>query len=310
MLSQVDLAADATRYRGPAADSQRKGEKQRMDNSVTIRDLQLKANDIRRDIVEIAFKAQGPSHPAPALSCTDIVTALYYKIMKTDPKNPQWEDRDRFILSKGHAAPVLYSALAEKGFFPKDWLTQVRRLNSHLQGHPDMKKTPGVDMTSGSLGNGLSAGLGMAYYLKQQKKNSQVFVILGDGEIQEGAVWEAVVAAPSFMMDNLTAIVDCNHLQSCGAVYDIMPPVQNMARAWEDLGWNVITINGHNMSEVVSALDVAYNFRGQPTCIMANTVKGKGVSYMEFDNAWHQKVPTEEQYNQAVKELEEERKWL
>ena len=275
----------------------------------SIPELKKMANTIRRDIVEIAYKAQGPSHPAPALSCTDIVTALYFRIMKNDPENPRWEDRDRFVLSKGHACPVLYSALAERGFFPKDWLPTIRRVNSHLQGHPDMKKTPGVDMTSGSLGNGLSAALGMAIYLKHEGKASQVYCILGDGEIQEGLVWEAVLAAPAMKMDNLTAIVDCNHLQSCGAVPDIQD-VPGMARAWEDLGWNVIRINGHNMDEIVSALERARDYRGKPTCIMADTVKGKGVSFMEFDNSWHPKLLTEEQYKQAVQELEEERACL
>ncbi len=276
-----------------------------------IRELNLKANDIRRDIMDIAYLAQGPSHPAPALSSADIVAALYFNIMKVDPQNPQWEDRDRFVISKGHACPVVYAALAEKGFFPKEWLTTVRQVGSHLQGHPDMKKTPGIDMTSGSLGNGLSAALGMAIYLKHQKKTSQVYCLLGDGEIQEGLVWEAILAAPAMGMDNLTAIVDCNHLQSCGAVPEIQDiPVPAMARAWEALGWNVIRINGHNMEEIVSALERARDFRGMPTCIMADTVKGKGVSYMEFDNAWHQKIPSEAQYNQAVKELEEARKCL
>ena len=275
----------------------------------SIRELQLMANTIRQDIIDIAYKAQGPSHPGPALSCTDIVTALYFKIMKSNPQNPNWEDRDRLVLSKGHACPVIYSALAEMGFFPKDWLYSVRRVGSKLQGHPDMKKTPGVDMTSGSLGNGLSAALGMAYYLKNEKKPSQVFCILGDGEIQEGTVWEAVLAAPALQMDNLTAIVDVNHYQSCGAVFDIQH-IPHMTKAWEDLGWNVLTINGHNMAEVVSALEQAYCFRGKPTCIMANTVKGKGVSFMEYDNAWHQKIPTAAQYEQATKELEEERACL
>lgn len=275
----------------------------------SIRELELMANTIRRDIVDIAFKAQGPSHPGPALSSTDIVTALYFRVMNIDPENPQMADRDRFILSKGHACPVLYSALAERGFFPKEWLWQIRALDSKLQGHPDMKKTPGVDMTSGSLGNGLSCALGMAYYLKQRKSPAQVYCILGDGEIQEGTVWEAVLAAPAMKADNLTAIVDVNHFQSCGAVYDIQH-IPGMTKAWEDLGWNVITINGHNMSEVVSALEQAAAFRGKPTCIMANTVKGKGISYMEFDNSWHQKIPTPEQYQQALKELEEERACL
>ena len=280
-----------------------------VNKKMNVCELKRMANTIRRDIVEIAYKAQGPSHPAPALSCTDIVTALYFRIMKNDPENPRWEDRDRFVLSKGHACPVLYSALAERGFFPKDWLPTIRRVNSHLQGHPDMKKTPGVDMTSGSLGNGLSAALGMAIYLKHEGKASQVYCILGDGEIQEGLVWEAVLAAPAMKMDNLTAIVDCNHLQSCGAVPDIQD-VPGMARAWEDLGWNVIRINGHNMDEIVSALERARDYRGKPTCIMADTVKGKGVSFMEFDNSWHQKLLTEEQYKQAIQELEEERACL
>lgn len=275
----------------------------------SIPELKRMANTVRRDIIDIAYKAQGPSHPGPALSCTDIVTALYFRVMRVDPQNPAWEDRDRFVLSKGHACPVLYSALAEKGYFPKDWLPTVRRVGSHLQGHPDMKKTPGVDMTSGSLGNGLSLALGMAIYLKHAGKPSQVYCILGDGEIQEGTVWESVLAAPAMKMDNLTAIVDCNHLQSCGAVPDIQD-VPGMARAWEDLGWNVIRINGHNMEEVVSALERARDYRGKPTCIMADTVKGKGVSFMEFDNAWHQKLLTDEQYKQAIQELEEERACL
>ena len=280
-------------------------------NDNTIRELKLMANNIRKDIMDIAYLAQGPSHPAPALSSADLVTALYFHIMNVDPKNPQWEDRDRFVISKGHACPVIYAALAEKGFFPKEWLPTVRRVGSHLQGHPDMKKTPGIDMTSGSLGNGLSAALGMAIYLRHQKKNSQVYCLLGDGEIQEGLVWEAILAAPAMGMDNLTAIVDCNHLQSCGAVPDIQDiSAPAMARAWEALGWNVIRINGHNMEEIVSAFERARDFRGMPTCIMADTVKGKGVSYMEFDNAWHQKIPTEAQYNQAIKELEEARKCL
>lgn len=275
----------------------------------SIKDLRLMANTIRRDIVDIAYKAQGPSHPGPALSCADIVTALYFKIMKTDPANPHWEDRDRFVLSKGHACPVIYSALAEKGFFPKEWLLTVRSINSHLQGHPDMKKTPGVDMSSGSLGNGLSAALGMAIYLKHEKKDAQVYCILGDGECQEGTVWEAVLSAPAMGIDNLTAIVDCNHLQSCGSVTEIMH-IPGMSRAWEDMGWHVISINGHDMNQIVSALEEAANYRGKPTCIMANTVKGKGISFMEFNNDWHQKIPTEAQYLQAIKELEEERACL
>lgn len=275
------------------------------------RELELMANTIRQDIIEIAFKAQGPSHPAPALSASDILAALYFNIMNVDPEKPDWEDRDRFILSKGHAAPVLYSTLAERGYFPKDWLYTVRKLNSHLQGHPVYGKTPGVDMTSGSLGNGLSIALGMAIYLKHLGKKSQVYCMLGDGEIQEGTVWEPVLHAPAKGIDNLTAIIDCNHLQSCGAVTDIQDiPVAQMAKAWEDLGWNTIRINGHNMTEILSALERARDFRGKPTAIFADTVKGKGVSFMEFDNAWHQKKLTQEQYDQAVRDLEEVRACL
>lgn len=273
------------------------------------KELKLMANTIRKDIMDVAYYAGGPSHPGPALSCTDIVTALYFKVMNIDPKNPKWEDRDRFILSKGHACPVLYSALAQLGYFPHDWLMTIRKLDSHLQGHPDMKKTPGIDMTSGSLGNGLGAALGMAIYLKHQGKSSQVFCMLGDGESQEGTVWEAVMAAPAMGVDNLTAIVDFNHLQSCGSVMEIMN-IPNVAKAWEDMGWNVVTINGHDMEQIVSALEMAKGYMGKPTCIIANTIKGKGVSYMEHDNSWHQKVPSKEQYEQAIKELEEERACL
>jgi len=264
------------------------------------------ANTIRRDIIDLSYKSAGPAHPGPALSCTDIVTALYYRIMKVDPKNPDWEDRDRFVLSKGHACPVIYSVLAEQGFFPKEWLDTVRFVGSRLQGHPDMKKTPGIDMTSGSLGNGLSIGLGMAMYLKHIGKKSQVYVILGDGEIQEGPVWEAAMSAPALGTDNLTAIVDYNHFQSCGAVEDILPLPQ-LRQRWESFGWNVVEINGHCMEDVVCGLEIAARFRGAPTCVIAHTVKGKGVSYMENNNAWHQGKPTDEQYATAVKELEVER---
>ena len=275
-------------------------------NDNTIRELKLMANNIRKDIMDIAYLAQGPSHPAPALSSADLVTALYFHIMNVDPKHPQWEDRDRFVISKGHACPVIYAALAEKGFFPKEWLPTVRRVGSHLQGHPDMKKTPGIDMTSGSLGNGLSAALGMAIYLKHEKKNSQVYCLLGDGEIQEGLVWEAILAAPAMGMDNLTAIVDCNHLQSCGAVPDIQDiSAPSMARAWEALGWNVIRINGHNMEEIVSAFERARDFRGMPTCIMADTVKGKGVTAVEETAKNHSMNVGQEVFDAWLAELHE-----
>mgnify|MGYP003376511396 FL=1 len=270
----------------------------------SIPQLKKQAVDIRRDIIEIAYKANGPSHPGPALSCADIVTALYFRLMNIDPKNPQWEDRDRLILSKGHACPVLYACLAELGYFPKDWLYTLRHINSKLQGHPDMKKTPGVDMTSGTLGNGLSAGLGMAMYLKHKKKPSQVYVILGDGESQEGAVWEAAISAPAMGVDNLIAIIDDNHFQSCGAVEDIVP-MGNQRAKWEAFGWQVFEMNGNCMEDVVCTLEMAKAYRGKPICIIAHTTKGKGISYMENDNSWHQKTPTQQQYEQALDELKE-----
>lgn len=277
--------------------------------SLEIRKLKLLANTIREDIIEIAYKAQGPSHPGAALSCADIVTALYFKFMKIDPSNPLWEDRDRFILSKGHACPVIYSALAEKGFFPKDWLITTRRVGSRLQGHPDMNKTPGIDATSGSLGNGLSIGLGMALYLKHKKKKSKVFVISGDGELQEGLIWEAAMSAPVLGADNLISIVDYNHFQSCGSVEDTLP-LGNLRNKWESFGWHVLEMNGHNMEDIVCKLEIATRFRGQPTCVIAYTVKGKGISFMENNNDWHQKTPTSIEYEQAIKELREERKCL
>jgi transketolase len=267
-----------------------------------LKDLRAKANDIRKDIIEIAYQAQGPSHPGPALSSADIVAALYFKIMKIDPHNPQWEERDRLVLSKGHACPVVYAALAEKGFFDKSLLSTVRRLDSKLQGHPDMNKTPGIDMTSGSLGNGLSLGLGIALALKIKELSGNVFVILGDGELQEGLVWEAVMAAPGLGIDNLVAIVDYNHWQSCGST-DRIQPVESLQSRWESFGWKTFEVNGHNLEDLVNKLETAVDFQGKPAVIIAHTVKGKGVSFMENDNSWHQKIPTQEQYEQALKEL-------
>lgn len=271
--------------------------------------LRLMANTIRRDILDIAYKAQGPSHPGPALSCADIVTALYFKIMKIDPDNPRWSDRDRFILSKGHACPVVYAALARRGFFSLDELMTVRHIGSRLQGHPDMKKTPGIDMTSGSLGNGLSLGEGMAVFAKRFRKAFKTYVLLGDGELNEGTIWEAVMSSGALKLDNLIAIVDYNHLQSCGATGDILS-MEPLKDKWSAFGWNVLTVNGHNMEEIISALEVASNYHGQPTVIIAHTIKGKGISYMEHNNNWHQRIPTEEEYCQGIKELEEERACL
>jgi transketolase len=263
--------------------------------------LREKAREIRKDIIEIAYKA-GPAHQGGALSCADIMAALYFKILKVDPANPRWEERDRFILSKGHACPVLYATLAERGYFDKSLLYSVRRINSLLQGHPDMNKTPGVDMTSGSLGNGLSIGLGMALALKIRQIQSNVFVILGDGELQEGEVWEAAMAAPRQGVDNLIAIVDYNHLQASGSIDQILP-VEPLQAKWEAFGWKVFEINGHNMDDIITKLEMAVGFKGRPTVLIAHTIKGKGVSFMENNIAWHGRIPTQEEYEQALTEL-------
>jgi len=265
--------------------------------------LKEKAQILRRDIVDISYHAEGPSHPGPALSIADIVSALYFRVMDVDPANPSWEDRDRLVLSKGHACPAVYAALAERGYFDKSWLSTVRRLDSRLQGHPDMNKTPGVDMTSGSLGNGLSLGLGIALALGLLKKSCRVFVILGDGELQEGMVWEAAMSAAALKAGNLIAIVDNNRYQSCGTTCGIVP-VEPIRAKWESFGWSASEIDGHDMAEIVKSLETAKQSAGPPAAIIARTVKGKGVSFMENDNAWHQKAPTAEQYGMAMRELD------
>jgi transketolase len=264
--------------------------------------LREKAREIRKDIIEIAYKAGQPGHQGGALSCADIMAALYFKILKIDPVNPRWEERDRFILSKGHACPVLYATLAERGYFDKSLLYSVRRINSLLQGHPDMNKTPGVDMTSGSLGNGLSIGLGMALALKIRQIQSNVFVILGDGESQEGEIWEAAMSAPRQEADNLTAIVDYNHLQSGGKTDEILS-LEPLRDKWEAFGWKVFEMNGHNMEDIVNKLEMAVGFKGRPTVVIAHTIKGKGVSFMENNVIWHGRIVTQAEYDQALTEL-------
>ena len=241
-------------------------------------------------------------HLGPSLSSVEIMTALYFGIMDVDIYNPLWENRDRFILSKGHATPVLYATLAEKGFFDKELLNRVRYLNSPLEGHPVMNLVPGIDLSSGSLGNGLSAGMGMAYYLKNQGLNGQVFVLLGDGECQEGNVWEAALVAPAFKLDNLIAIVDNNRLQSTGKTDDIVS-LMPFRDKWESMNWNVYEIDGNDMQQVVETLEKASEYREKPSVIIANTIKGKGISFMENDNKWHQNIISEEQYMTALGEL-------
>jgi transketolase len=222
--------------------------------------------------------------------------------MRIDPQNPGWPDRDRFILSKGHACPVWYAALAERGYFDKKHLATLRRLGSILQGHPDMHKTPGVDMTVGSLGHGFSAGLGMALAGKLRKKDYHVWVVIGDGESQEGSIWEAAMAAPKWKLDNLTVILDRNHLQNDYCVDDEMP-IEPVADKWRAFNWHVETIDGHSMEQVVSALEAAKASTGVPTAIIAETVKGKGVSFMENVADWHGKAPCQEEAGKALDEI-------
>jgi transketolase len=268
---------------------------------MSVEELEKMAVIIRCDIIDMICTAAA-GHPGGSLSAADVVTALYFRVMRIDPQNPDWPDRDRFILSKGHACPVWYAALAERGYFDKSHLKTLRQMGSILQGHPDMLKTPGIDMTAGSLGHGLPAGLGMALAGKLQQKDYHVFVIIGDGESQEGSIWEASMAAPNFKLDNLTAILDYNHLQNDYSVDDIMP-IHPVVDKWQAFGWHVIEIDGHDMAQVVQALEEAKAHRGAPTMIVANTVKGKGVSYMENVCEWHGRAPCQEEADKAIEEL-------
>jgi len=268
---------------------------------MSIEELEKMAAVIRCDIISMICTA-GAGHPGGALSAADIVTALYFRVMRINPQNPTWSDRDRFILSKGHACPVWYAALAEKGYFDKSHLKTLRRINSLLQGHPDMNKTPGIDMTTGSLGHGLSAGLGMALSGKLRKKDYHVYVIIGDGESQEGSIWEAAMAGAKWKLDNLTAVLDRNHLQNDDCVDDLMP-IEPIADKWCAFGWNVVEIDGHNMEAIVEALEAAKLHKGSPTIIIAHTIKGKGVSFMENVCEWHGKAPCQEEADNAIDEI-------
>ncbi len=264
--------------------------------------LREKAQLIRRDILEMIFRAKA-GHPGGSLSAVEVITALYFHVLNVDPSNPRWEDRDRFILSKGHACPAHYAALAERGFFPKENLSTLRQYRSILQGHPDMNKTPGVDMSAGSLGNGLSIGLGMALSARLKKQDYTVYVMLGDGELQEGIVWEAAMAASHQDVSNLVAIVDCNGIQINGWVNDIMR-IEPLADKWKAFGWSVLEINGHDFGQILGALHRAKSTRG-PVVILSRTVKGKGISFMEDNPVWHGSAPDAEQLERALKELSE-----
>ncbi len=268
------------------------------------RELELKriANNVRRGIIDSVYSA-GCGHPGGSLSIADILTYLYFEKMNIDPKNPGMQERDRFVLSKGHTAPALYSVLAERGYFPKEDLKTLRQIDSYLQGHPDMKGTPGVDMTTGSLGLGISAACGMALSGKVYNAPYRIYAVLGDGESEEGQVWEAAMFAAHYKLDNLCAVLDLNKLQIDGPIAEVMNPMPHDEK-FRAFGWHVIVINAHSFSEIEAAFAEAETVKGKPTVIIAESVKGKGVSYMENKCEWHGQAPKEDLYKVAVEELE------
>ncbi|KXZ40508.1 transketolase [Alkalithermobacter thermoalcaliphilus JW-YL-7 = DSM 7308] len=264
-------------------------------------ELKKIATNVRKNILEMIHEAKS-GHPGGSLSAVEILTALYFDEMNIDPQNPKKEDRDRFVLSKGHAAPVLYGVLAEKGYFPKQELMKLRKINSMLQGHPDMKGTPGVEMSTGSLGQGLSVACGMAMASKLDNAPWRVYALLGDGEIQEGIIWEACMSAAHYKLDNLVAFLDYNGLQIDGKNEEVMN-IGPVADKFKAFGWNVIEIDGHDYDQIFAALDSARETVGKPTMIIAKTVKGKGVSFMENVAGWHGTAPTDEDLKKALDEL-------
>jgi transketolase len=266
-----------------------------------IRELEQTASALRQDSLKMIYQRQA-GHPGGSLSSADIMAVLYFHIMKIDPQNPGWPDRDRFILSKGHASALLYSALARRGFFPAADLDHWGELACHLQGHPDRLKTPGVDMTSGILGHGIAVGAGLAAAARLKGKKYRVYVLLGDGECQGGIVWEGANACAKFGLSNLTAIVDYNKVQLDGPVEEIMP-MEPFADKWRSFRWNVIEIDGHDLRQIISSLERAGSTAGKPTVIIAHTVKGKGVSFMENKAGWHGIAPNKEQFEAAMAEL-------
>ena len=265
-------------------------------------ELEKMANEIRKDIVTAVHSAKS-GHPGGSLSSADIFTYLYFEEMNVDPANPKWEDRDRFVLSKGHVAPGLYSTLAEKGYFPKEDLKTLRHTGSYLQGHPDMKHIPGIDMSSGSLGQGVSVAVGMAAAGKYDKKDYRVYTLTGDGEIQEGQIWEAAMWTGHRKLDNLVVIVDNNNLQIDGSVEDVCSPYP-IDKKFEAFNFHVINIDGNDFDQIRAAFKEARETKGMPTAIIAKTVKGKGVSFMENAAGWHGKAPNDEEYEIAMADLE------
>ncbi|HHW28190.1 MAG TPA: transketolase [Syntrophomonadaceae bacterium] len=266
-----------------------------------IRELEAKAKTIRKDIIKMLAEA-GSGHPGGSLSSVEIVTALYFNVLRLKPEEPLWQDRDRFILSKGHAAPVLYAALAERGFFPVDELLTLRKLGSRLQGHPAWGMLPGVEASTGSLGQGLSIGLGMALAGRLDQRDYRVYVLLGDGESQEGQVWEAAMAAAHYRAGNLTAILDYNGLQIDGPIEKVMSPLP-LPDKWRAFGWEVREVDGHNFRDLLTAFDWAKGVKDKPSMIIAHTIKGKGVSFMEGMVDWHGKAPNQKLADQALEEI-------
>jgi len=267
-----------------------------------LKQLKRIATQVRKHIIDEVYSASS-GHPGGSLSCTDILTVLYFHEMRVDPKNPDWSDRDRFVLSKGHCAPALYAVLAERGFFPVEDLVSFRSADSYLEGHPSMRYVKGVDMSTGSLGQGISAATGMAIAGKLDKKDYRVYSILGDGELQEGQVWEALMSAAHYKLDNLTAFLDYNGLQIDGKIVDVMSP-EPIVDKFKAFGWNVIEIDGHDHEQIINAIEQAKNTKGMPTMVVAHTVKGKGVSFMENQAGWHGTAPNKEQRDQAIAELD------
>ncbi len=257
--------------------------------------------ELRSDIIR-SIAVAGSGHPGGSLSVIDILAILYAHHLRHDPQKPDWPDRDRVVLAKGHACPALYAVLAHHGYFPKEWLSTLRQLGSALQGHPDRKRLPGIEAATGSLGQGLSIGLGMALAAKMDHKDSRVWVIAGDGELQEGQVWEAAMAAPKFKLDNLTLIVDANNGQIDGPVAEVMP-LEPLQKKFESFGWETTAIDGHDLAAIEAAMSSAKKVLDRPQAILAKTIKGKGVSFMENNIAWHGRAPNREETERALKDI-------
>ncbi len=267
----------------------------------SVEELEAISSNIRKIILETLAEAKS-GHPGGSLSAVELLVALYYVVMRHDPKNPKWADRDRFILSKGHAAPLLYSVLSEQGYFPKDQLRTLRKINSLLQGHPDSKKTPGVEMCAGSEGVGLSVAIGEALAARIDKRDYRVYVMMGDGEMQEGQIWEAAMCASKYRLDNITAIVDRNGIQQDGLTEQIMP-IEPLNSKWKSFNWHVIEVDGYDFKQILSAFAEARRVRNRPTVIIAHTTKGKGVEFMEWSPEYHGKVPDKETVSKIIKEM-------